>query len=138
MKRTIEDYLDIIKLPHHVSQKHPQMSLHDRAAQFAPFAALTGHADAVKETARLVCDKMILAEDAITDIVDKLNYIEQNIESKPAVEISYFVQDRLKQGGNYITQNTCICKIDNFTQQIYLENGTKVFLEDICSIILKE
>ncbi len=137
MKRTIEDYIDIINLPHYVSQKHPQMSLHDRAAQFAPFAALTGHSDAVKETARLVSAKMILAEDAIADIVSKLNYIERNIAHKPQVEISYFVQDKLKQGGNYETLDTRVYKIDNFTQEVYLENGVNVLFRDIFSIELK-
>ena len=137
MKRSIDDYKDIINLPHHVSKRHPQMSVHDRAAQFAPFAALTGHSAAVEETARIVHSKVELAEDAVADIVEKLNYIQHNITHCPPVEITFFVKDKFKQGGDYITLNTRVYKIDNILQEVHLENGTNVSFENISHIVLK-
>ena len=137
MKRTIDDYRDIINLPHYVSDRHPQMSVHDRAAQFAPFAALTGHSAAVEETARIVHSKMELAEDAVADIVEKLNYIQHNITHCPLVEITFFVQDKFKQGGDYKTLKTRVSKIDNILQEVHLENGTTVSFENISHIVLK-
>ena len=96
MKR---NYDDIINLPRHVSDKHPHMSIHDRAAQFAPFAALTGHSEAVSETARYVDEKIDLGEDAIKEIQDALNYIQEHITESPQVTITYFVADGRKRGG---------------------------------------
>ena len=97
------NYDDIINLPHHVSDKHPQMTMHDRAAQFSPFAALTGHNDAIKETARLTDRRIELSEEVKEELSRKLLYIAENISDKPVVTISYFVEDKLKQGGEYVT-----------------------------------
>ncbi|MBQ5326924.1 MAG: hypothetical protein J6K80_06950, partial [Oscillospiraceae bacterium] len=78
MKRQLQDYKDIINMPRHVSDRHPQMSIHDRTAQFAPFAALTGHGEAINEAARTVDSRIVLGEDAIQEISEKLNYIQSN------------------------------------------------------------
>ena len=91
MENISHKYDDIINLPHHDSKKHPQMSLHDRAAQFSPFAALTGHKAAINETARLTDEKQILSEDVIAKLNEQLNLIKENIGTNPIVTITYFV-----------------------------------------------
>ena len=109
MENVSHKYDDIINLPHHVSKKHPQMSLHDRAAQFSPFAALTGHKAAINETARLTDEKQILSEDVIAKLNEQLNLIKENIGTNPIVTITYFVPDDRKSGGAYISTYRC-CK----------------------------
>ena len=97
----LKKYDDIINLPHPVSKKHPQMPLLDRAAQFAPFAALTGYGEALTETARLTDTKIELDEGEIERINAKINYLIDNLETAPTVEITYFVPDKKKKGGKY-------------------------------------
>ena len=135
MKRTVESYKDIINLPHHVSDKHPHMSIHDRAAQFAPFAALTGHGEAINETARTVDSKIVLGEDAIQEISEKLNYIQSKIKDKPNVIITYFVPDSRKSyGGQYVMKQVIIKQIDEISQSVVCTDGTVIQLEDISDI----
>ena len=134
MKR---NYDDIINLPRHVSDKHPHMSIHDRAAQFAPFAALTGHSEAVSETARYVDEKIDLGEDAIKEIQDALNYIQEHISQSPQVTITYFVADGRKQGGRYVTETAKVKQLNNLEQSISLENNVIVNFNNIFNIIVK-
>jgi len=137
MKRTIENYIDIINLPRHISQKHPHMSIHDRAAQFAPFAALTGHGEAINETARTVDSKIVLGEDAIQEISEKLNYIQSHIKDNPDVIITYFVQDSKKSyGGQYLTKKTKVKRMDDIYQTIVCEDGTVIQFKDITEIAI--
>ena len=131
MKR---NYDDIINLPRHISDKHPHMSIHDRAAQFAPFAALTGHSEAVSETARYVDEKIDLGEDAIKEIQDALNYIQEHITDSPEVTITYFVADGRKRGGRYVTETVRVKRIDDFGEIVYLDNGVIVKFESIFEI----
>ena len=128
MKR---NYDDIINLPRHVSDKYPHMSIHDRAAQFAPFAALTGHSEAVSETARYVDEKIDLGEDAIKEIQDALNYIQEHIAESPEVNITYFVADGRKQGGRYITESTTVKVINDLEQTVHLNSGMTVKYDNI-------
>ena len=93
-------YEDIINLPHPVSKKHPRMSLYDRAAQFSPFAALTGHNAAIIETARLTEKKIRQSEDAISILNEKLHIITENLGAE--VTITYFLPDDRKEGGAYV------------------------------------
>ena len=130
------NYDDIINLPRHVSDKHPHMSIHDRAAQFAPFAALTGHSEAVSETARYVDEKIDLGEDAIKEIQDALNYIQEHISQSPQVTITYFVADGRKRGGRYVTETVKIKYVDNLEQNIRFDNGVCVKFENIFDIKL--
>ena len=128
------NYDDIINLPRHVSDKHPHMSIHDRAAQFAPFAALTGHSEAVSETARYVDEKIDLGEDTIKEIQDALNYIQEHISQSPQVTITYFVADGRKQGGRYVTETTTVKLINDLEQLIYLDNGVRIKYDNIYEI----
>ena len=138
MKRTIENYIDIINLPRHISQKHPHMSIHDRAAQFAPFAALTGHGEAINETARTVDSKIVLGEDAIQEISEKLNYIQNHIKDRQTVIITYFVPDSRKNyGGRYVTTQVIIKRIDEISRSVVCTDGTVIQFKDIVEINIK-
>ena len=129
-------YDDIINLPHPEPKKHPRMSMENRAAQFSPFAALTGHNEAIKETERLTDSKIELAEDTITDINRTLIMIKENIKSKPEVVISYFVRDHKKSGGKYITATVNIVRVDETDNAIVTEDGTKIAVHNILDLIL--
>ena len=127
-------YEDIIDLPHYVSKKHPQMTIEARAAQFAPFAALTGFEDDVKETARLTDRKIEIDEEIKKELDYKLQIIKNNISKKPLVTITYFISDDKKQGGKYVTIKAKIIKIDSDNKAILLENKNIVYIKDILNI----
>ncbi len=129
-------YEDIIHLPHHVSPRRPQMSLHDRAAQFAPFAALTGHEEAVKETARLTDCKIELDENEIQLLDQKLQYLEVQSE-QPAIEITYFLPDQRKSGGAYVDVQGRIKRIDRYNHCLQMEDGIEISITDILKIEIK-
>ena len=134
MENISHKYDDIINLPHHVSKKHPQMSLHDRAAQFSPFAALTGHKAAINETARLTDEKQILSEDVIAKLNEQLNLIKENISSNPIVTITYFVPDDRKSGGAYISNTGVVKKINENNHTVVLTDKTVIPIEQISEI----
>ena len=129
-------YDDIIDLPHHISKKHPQMSLEARAAQFAPFAALTGYDDAVKETARLTNERIDLDEEAKMMLDAKLHVIREQLSEKPLVTITYFVPDAKKDGGKYVTINGNVKKIDDYKHLIILDNSLEIPIDEIIDIAL--
>jgi hypothetical protein len=124
-------YEDIINLPHPTSSKHPQMSMHDRAAQFAPFAALTGHSDAIDETARLTDSKEELQEDELAILDEKLQLIRESLHLRPQVFITYFVPDTKKSGGAYITFTGIVEKIDNYKHAIIMDDKRAISINDI-------
>ena len=128
-------YDDIINLPHPEPQKHPRMSLENRAAQFSPFAALTGHNEAIKETERLTDSKIELAEDTITDINRTLMWIRDNIKSRPQAVVTYFVPDYKKTGGKYITATVNIVKIDEINLSITTDDGMTIAVHNILEIV---
>lgn len=126
-----KNYDDIINLPHHVSKKRPQMSIEQRSAQFAPFAALTGYDEAVKETARRT-DKRIELDDGQKEILNnKLLYILENIDIKPEITFTYFVPDNRKSGGKYIEKTGIIRKIDMVEQYVQFIDKSKINISDI-------
>lgn len=127
-------YDDIIQLPHHQSTKRAHMSLHDRAAQFAPFAALTGHDVAIEETARLTEDEIILDDTAVADINEKLYEIAQNLSENWKVSITYFRPDERKKGGKYLTDVGTIKKIKEAEQLILMDSGMQIKMEQIIKI----
>ena len=130
-----EKYADIIDLPHHVSQKHPQMPMAERAAQFNPFAALTGYDDAVKETARFTDEMAELTENRKEALDQKLREIVSS-EGHPAVTIEYFVPDKHKSGGSYVTLRGCVRRIDDVAGEMVLTDKTVIRLADIIRIDL--
>ena len=99
----MNNYEDIINLPHHSSTKHKRMPKETRAAQFAPFAALTGHNDAIKETERLTERKIELSEEEKNNLNTKLQILNDIIQTHPEINITYFKKDNKKTGGKYIT-----------------------------------
>ena len=102
-RRPFHTYDDIINLPHHVSESHPPMSYHDRAAQFSPFAALSGFEGAVKETARLTEQKLELDEGEKMLLDEKLQLIRLMLPERPFITVTWFVPDERKKGGSYQT-----------------------------------
>lgn len=131
------NYEDIINLPHHTSLKHPRMTRESRAAQFAPFAALTGHDDAIKETARLTDKRIELTEEEKLNINNKLQIINDNIKNHPKINITYFEYDKKKEGGKYLTHTGNIKKIDMLEQIIILTDKTKININEIIDIVLE-
>lgn len=128
------NYDDIINLPHHVSKKHPQMKAINRAAQFSPFAALTGYDDAIEETARLTDERVELSEDMRYALNDKLQIIADRIKEQPEVTITYFQPDENKQGGAYITISSTVKKIDDFKRLVIMSDGNGIPIDEILSI----
>ena len=127
-------YDDIINLPHHVSKRHPQMSLQNRAAQFSPFAALTGHEAAIQETARLTDSFIELSEDRKERLDEQLQMIMENLAQKPECEITYFQPDERKTGGSYVTVCGRIKKVDRFEQKIMFTDGTALPINHLFAI----
>lgn len=127
-------YEDIINLPHHVSTKHPQMTRTARAAQFAPFAALTGYSDAIKETSRLTSKRIELDEELKIILNNKLQLILDNINETPEVSFTYFIYDNLKSGGEYVTITGIVKKIDIVNGYIFLTDKTKIPINEIINI----
>jgi len=128
-------YDDIIHLPHHVSDNHPQMDILDRAAQFAPFAALTGHDAAIKETARLTEERMELDDNSKEILDEQMRNIREHISEHPMVTITYFRPDEKKDGGSYVTITGRIKKIDEYERIIVLEDGIIIPVNEIVEVI---
>lgn len=127
-------YDDIIHLPRHVSAKHPQMAVSDRAAQFAPFAALTGHDDAIKETARLTDERRELDEYMMDALRDRLQKIAERLEERPEITVTYFRPDKKKQGGAYIAAAGIVKRLDEYKRVIVMEDGKMIPIDEIISI----
>ncbi len=127
-------YDDIIHRPRHVSATRPHMSVIDRAAQFSPFAALTGYDAAIKETARLTDERMDLDEYMKDALSDKLQVIADRMKEHPEIAITYFQPDRKKSGGAYITVIGAVKKIDEYGKILLLTNGAVISIDEILSI----
>lgn len=128
------NYDDIIDLPHHVSATRPQMSMMDRAAQFSPFAALTGYDAAIKETARLTDQKIDLDDYEKEEINDKIQLITEHFGEDFEVVITYFQPDSRKAGGAYVDAVGIVKKIDEYDRVIILQDGKKIPIDDILDI----
>ena len=128
-----EKYKDMLHLPHPVSPTHPRMSLQDRAAQFSPFAALTGYDDALKETARLTDRFIELDEDRKQEIDRQIGYLQQHMGEAVTVKITYFVPDARKDGGAYNTLEGCVQKIDENSRSLRIQR-TEIPVERIYEI----
>lgn len=131
-------YDDIINLPHHVSEKHPRLSMGQRAAQFAPFAALSGFEDAIDETSRITEDRIELNEEEKEKINNVLQKLQMEISKRPKATITYFVPDLKKCGGEYITKTGNVKRIDEFRQVIIYEDKTEIPIKEVIEIDIKE
>lgn len=132
--RITHKYDDIIEMEHHTSKTRPRMSAYDRAAQFSPFAALTGHEAAIKETARLTeCEKE-LDEGEKARLNEKLQMIKDNLESEIEVTITYFQPDERKSGGAYLRINGYVKRIDTYAHRIIMKDKTVIPIDEISEI----
>lgn len=130
-------YDDIIDLPHPVSQRHPQMPLADRAAQFSPFAALTGLDAALQETARLTDQRITLDEYEQAELDKALQALREAAPQHPAVQITYFQPDTRKAGGQYVTSVGHVKRIAEYEQQLILTEGTSIPLAEIIAAAMQ-
>ena len=129
-----EDYSDIINLPHHVSKNHPQMPMEARAAQFAPFAALTGYDAVIHETARLT-DKQVELEEYDNERLNRIfSELMDSLEENPVVTVSYFKPDEHKAGGAYVTVTGQLKRIDTYEQIMVMEDGTAIPIGNIMDL----
>ena len=127
-------YQDIIHLPHPTSAKHTRMPARDRAAQFSPFAALTGYEAAVKETARLT-DRRIELDESEKEAIDlRLTLVQERLPEPTKVTITYFVPDKKKTGGAYVSVSGTVKRIDDYERMVILRNGTSIPIDDILHI----
>ena len=134
MKESIEKYMDIINMPHHVSTKHTPMSRYERAAQFAPFAALTGYEDIIEEEGRITDSRIDINDEAKYILDNKMQILMNDIVNRPIVSITYFLPDEKKAGGKYVTLDEKIKKIDILKHTIITESGTVIPTNDIVDI----
>ena len=127
-------YNEIMGLPHHVSKTRPQMPMSDRAAQFAPFAALIGYDAAIKETGRLTDERIELDVEALSALDMKYQLLMEALDEAPEVTITYFQPDERKAGGKYVSAVGAVKKIDDFERRITMRDGTRIPMDDVLSI----
>ena len=139
-------YEDIVDLPHHISKKHPQPTMADRAARFAPFAAITGYEEMVLEEARVTDERIEMDESSKAALNEKLNMILEFIDEQPEVSITYFEPDKRKAGGAYVTVTGTVKRIDEYEHLVIMTDGKKINIDEIynlqselfCSLGLEE
>ncbi len=131
MKQPYDDMLDF---PHHVSSVHPQMPVKERAAQFAPFAALTGYGDVIQETGRQTCPKLELSESAQEEIKRKLDWLAAHAGQRPQITVTYFLPDQKKEGGAYVTMSGTVKRVDDVGHVLRFEGGEDVKIADILEL----
>lgn len=129
-----KNYDEIINLPRWNPKKHPRMSMESRSAQFAPFAALTGYDDAVKETARLTDRKIEIDEGLKIVLNNKLQYALENSDKKPIITFTYFIPDEKKKGGKYVEKTGQIKKVDNLEGYIILKDKERIKIDNVINI----
>ncbi len=134
MEEARKKYADIIDLPRHQSDTRPKMSNYDRAAQFSPFAALTGHADSIKETARLTDEYSEPSEEMKAIMNEKILFLMEQLENQPEITITFFKPDDKKQGGAYITITGVVKKIKTYERQIQMTMGDLIPIDMIFGI----
>lgn len=124
-------YADIMHMPHHVSTSREQVSMEERAAQFSPFAALTGHEAVIRETARLTDARIELSEDELSDLNRKYQILAEHLASMPEIRITFFRPDHRKAGGSYVTISGIVKKTDPLFRKIHLVDGTVIAMDDV-------
>ncbi len=129
-----DNYDDLLYLPHPTSQKHPRMSRLDRAAQFSPFAALSGFEGAVRETARLTQARMELGEDELAELDERLRLALAWVDDPPVVSVTWFQPDGHKEGGAYVTTRGRVRKVDTVKRVLLLEDGGRIPMDEIVAL----
>ena len=124
-------YEDIVNLPPHISKRHPQPTMMDRAARFAPFAAITGYEEMVLEEARVTEERIDLDEGTLSLLNEKLNMIQEFLDEEPEIKITYFEPDKKKAGGAYIDIIGTVKRIDEYECLVIMTDGKKIRIEDI-------
>lgn len=124
-------YDDIMHLPHHVSPTRAQMPMRDRAAQFSPFAALTGYDETILETARRTEERVSLDENALAILDMKFQLIAEHLQERPEVVFTYFVPDEKKDGGAYVEVTGTVKKVDTLEREIVLNSGLRIPMDEI-------
>ena len=127
-------YEDIVNLPPHISKRHPQPSMMDRAARFAPFAAITGYEEMVVEEARVTEERVDLDEGTLALLNEKLNMIQEFLDEEPEVTITYFEPDKKKSGGAYVSATGTIKRIDEYEHLVLMTDGKKIYIDSIYDI----
>lgn len=131
-------YDDILHLPRHISSKHAPMSRYDRAAQFSPFAALTGYDGVIEEAGRLTDTAAELDEGGMALLDEKLRQIRLRLEESPRVTVTYFQEDGQKAGGAYLSVTGCVKKIDPYGQTLVFADGSVIPITRIYELDLLE
>ena len=124
-------YEDIVNLPPHISRNHPQPTMMERAARFAPFAAITGYEEMVLEEARVTVDRVNLDEGALAILNEKLNIIHEFLSEEPEVTITYFELDKKKSGGAYVSVTGPVKHIDEYEHLVIMADGKKISIDEI-------
>lgn len=124
-------YEDIVNLSPHISKKHPQPTMLERAARFAPFAAITGYEEMVLEEARITEERIELDEVALAMLNEKLNIIHDSLNSEPVIQITYFEPDKKKSGGAYISVTGTVKRIDEYERLVIMSDGKKIRIDEI-------
>lgn len=126
-----DNYDDILYLPYPTSKTHPRMSRQDRAAQFSPFAALTGYEAVVKETARLTDERPTLTEDEVAELDTRLRLA---VELDAEITVTWFRPDARKDGGSYVTSTGRIRKVDELERVLTMDNGTRIPIQEVTDV----
>ena len=134
MENKENSYEDIINMPHHQSTVRPHMSLNDRAAQFSPFAALTGHEEAIQETARLTDRRHEMDEESTRLLNERYHELLERFAEQPWISLTYFVPDDRKEGGKYVTVQSTVKKIKEYERQLVLADERIISMSDIVSM----
>ena len=127
-------YDDIIDLPHPEPQTHPRMPMRDRAAQFAPYAALTGYDAAIRENARLTQERITPAEAELAALDRRFRLLQEHLEEQPEVRLTRFRPDKRKSGGAYETVSGIVKQIDSIARRIRLLDGTDIPMDDVLTL----
>ncbi len=127
-------YDAILHLPHHVSEKHPPIPMEERAAQFSPYAALTGFGAVINETRRLTDPRQILSEETLTQLNRQYQLLLEHLPERPKITVTYFQPDGRKEGGAYLTLTGRVKKVDAYEQRLVLEDGSVIAMENIMAM----
>ncbi len=127
-------YDAILHLPHHVSEKHPPIPMEERAAQFSPYAALTGFGAVINETRRLTDPRQILSEETLAQLNRQYQLLLEHLPERPEITVTFFQPDGRKEGGAYLTLTGRVKKVEAYEQRLVLEDGSVIAMENIMAM----